>query len=38
MPRDHMLARKLIEAGVSPAAAQAADVEFDLKTLLPAKR
>jgi 3-phenylpropionate/trans-cinnamate dioxygenase ferredoxin reductase subunit len=37
MPRDHMLARKLIEAGVSPDASQAADPDFDLKALLPAK-
>lgn len=37
MPRDHMLARKLIEAGVSPQAEQAADPAFDLKSLLPAK-
>ena len=32
--RDHMLARKLLGAGVSPTAAQAEDVDFDLKTLL----
>jgi len=37
MPRDHMLARKLIEAGVSPANEQSADPSFDLKSLLPAK-
>jgi len=34
-PRDHMLARKLIEAGIHPTTAQVADSEFDLKTLLP---
>ncbi len=37
MPRDHMLARKLIEAGVSPGAEQAGDSAFDLKALLPSK-
>jgi len=34
-PRDHMLARKLIAAGIHPTADQAADSGFDLKTLLP---
>ena len=33
-PRDHMVARKLIAAGISPSAAQAADAGFDLKTLI----
>ena len=32
---DHMQARKLLRAGVSPSAGQAADMSFDLKTLLP---
>ena len=35
-PRDHMMARKLIDAGVSPSADQAADTSFDLKSLLKA--
>ena len=34
-PKDHLLARKLIDAGVSPTAAQAADAGFDLASLLP---
>lgn len=34
MPRDHMLARKLLGAGVSPTADQAADPDYDLKSLL----
>ena len=34
-PRDHMLARKLIAEQVSPTPEQAADPEFDLKSLLP---
>jgi 3-phenylpropionate/trans-cinnamate dioxygenase ferredoxin reductase subunit len=32
--RDHLLARKLLDAGVSPTLQQAADVEFDLSGLL----
>jgi 3-phenylpropionate/trans-cinnamate dioxygenase ferredoxin reductase subunit len=32
--KDHLLARKLLEAGVSPTAAQAANTGFDLATLL----
>jgi len=32
---DHMQARKLLRAGISPSAEQAADMDFDLKTLLP---
>jgi 3-phenylpropionate/trans-cinnamate dioxygenase ferredoxin reductase subunit len=35
-PAEHMLARKLIAAGVQPAAAQLADEGFDLKHLLAA--
>lgn len=34
VPRDHMLARKMLAAEVSPTPAQAADIEFDLKSLL----
>lgn len=34
-PADHMMGRKLLAAGVFPTADQAADVEFNLKTLLP---
>lgn len=34
---DHMLARRLLQAGVSPAQAEAADRAFDLKALLAAK-
>ncbi len=33
-PRDHMLARKLIGGQISPAIEQAADVNFELKSLL----
>lgn len=33
--REHLLARKLLDAGVSPTPAQVADVAFDLTTLLP---
>jgi 3-phenylpropionate/trans-cinnamate dioxygenase ferredoxin reductase component len=33
-PADHMIARRLIEAGLSPSLDQAADVSFDLKSLL----
>lgn len=33
-PRDHMLARKLIAGGVSPAPEQVADPDFELKSLL----
>lgn len=33
-PRDHMLARKLISQQVSPSPAQAADPDFELKSLL----
>lgn len=32
--RDHMVARKLIDAGVSPTREQAADADFDLKSLI----
>lgn len=32
--RDHMIARKLLGAGVSPTRAQASDLEFDLRGLL----
>jgi 3-phenylpropionate/trans-cinnamate dioxygenase ferredoxin reductase component len=31
---DHMMARRLIEAGLSPTVEQAADVDFDLKSLI----
>lgn len=34
-PRDHMLARKLLSAQINPTPEQAADPDFDLKTLLP---
>jgi 3-phenylpropionate/trans-cinnamate dioxygenase ferredoxin reductase subunit len=34
VPKDHLQARKLLAAGVSPTAEQAADAGFDLKTLL----
>jgi len=34
-PKEHLLARKLLDAGVSPTAAQAADAGFDLGSLLP---
>ena len=34
-PRDHLLARKLLDAGVGPTPAQAADTAFDAATLLP---
>jgi 3-phenylpropionate/trans-cinnamate dioxygenase ferredoxin reductase subunit len=34
-PGDHMLARRLIEAGISPTRAQLADEGFDLKQLMP---
>ncbi len=34
VPKDHLQARKLLAAGVSPTAEQAADVGFDLKSLL----
>jgi len=37
MPRDHMLARKLIEAGVSPSVSESGDPTVNLKDLLPAK-
>lgn len=33
--KDHLMARKLLEAGVSPTRAQAADPAFDLAALLP---
>jgi len=33
-PRDHMLGRKFLSAGVSPTIEQAADAQFDLKSLL----
>ena len=32
--RDHLLARKLLDGGVSPTAGQAADLGFDLGNLL----
>jgi 3-phenylpropionate/trans-cinnamate dioxygenase ferredoxin reductase subunit len=35
-PLDHMLARKLLAAGVTVPPTAAADPEFELKTLLPA--
>lgn len=35
--KEHLLARKLLEAGVSPTAAQIADTAFDLASLLPAR-
>jgi 3-phenylpropionate/trans-cinnamate dioxygenase ferredoxin reductase subunit len=35
-PREHLLARRLLDAGAKPAAAQCADTGFDLGTLLPA--
>ena len=35
--KDHLLARKLMDAGVSPTPEQAADLGFDLASLLPAK-
>ena len=34
-PADQLIARALIAAGVSPSPAQAADLSFDLKTLVP---
>lgn len=34
-PGDHMLARRLIEAGISPTREQAGDESFDLKPLMP---
>ena len=34
--KDHLLARKLLDAGASPSPAQASDLAFDLSTLLPA--
>jgi 3-phenylpropionate/trans-cinnamate dioxygenase ferredoxin reductase subunit len=33
--KDHLQARKLLDAGVSPTPAQAADLSFDLGSLLP---
>ena len=33
-PKDHMIARKLLTAGVSPSAEQAANIDFALKSLL----
>lgn len=33
---DHMQARKLLRAGISPTSDQAADTSFDLKSLIPA--
>jgi 3-phenylpropionate/trans-cinnamate dioxygenase ferredoxin reductase subunit len=33
-PKDHLQARKLLTARISPSPEQAADVEFDLKSLL----
>ncbi len=35
--KDHLLARKLMDAGVSATPAQAADLGFDLASLLPAR-
>lgn len=35
--KDHLQARKLLDAGVSPTPAQAADPAFDLSSLLPGK-
>lgn len=35
LAKDHLLARKLLDAGVSPTPAQAADPAFDLAGLLP---
>lgn len=35
--KDHLLARKLLDAGVSPTPEQASDIGFDLVSLLPAK-
>lgn len=34
-PKDHLLVRKLMDAGVSPTPQQAGDVAFDLNSLLP---
>lgn len=34
-PRDHMLARKLIAEKISPTPEQAADTDFELKSLIP---
>jgi len=34
--KDHLQARKLLDAGVSPSPAQAADAGFDLASLLSA--
>lgn len=34
-PKDHLLVRKLMDAGVSPTPEQAGDVAFDLNSLLP---
>jgi 3-phenylpropionate/trans-cinnamate dioxygenase ferredoxin reductase subunit len=33
--KDHLLVRKLLDAGISPKQAQAADMAFDLSSLLP---
>jgi len=38
MPRDHMLARKLIASGISLTPAQAEDMTFDIKTLTTGAR
>jgi 3-phenylpropionate/trans-cinnamate dioxygenase ferredoxin reductase subunit len=35
--KDHLQARKLMDAGVSPTPVQAADTSFDLNSLMPAK-
>ena len=35
--KEHLLARRLLDAGVSPTPAQAADTGFDLATLLAAR-
>ncbi len=37
-PADHMLARRLIEAGISPTREQAGDESVDLKQFMPRKR
>jgi 3-phenylpropionate/trans-cinnamate dioxygenase ferredoxin reductase subunit len=34
-PKDHLQARKLLDAGVSPTREQAGDLAFDLNALLP---
>ncbi len=34
-PKEHLLVRKLMDAGISPTPQQAGDVGFDLNGLLP---